>query len=355
MCRMIPPESKANSLENRRTMTSRSIKVSCLVITWAIIGIFPRMARSQEPARIRYGVTTSVAHLPVLVARDAGLFSKYGLDVEVIHIRGGALITMTIMSGSVQFSGAGAESVVGARIEGGDVTLLACPADTDVVYFVARPEIKSAAALKGKASAVTRLGSTTHFYLRTALKHLGLDPEKDMTILQLGAAGEIFAAMLSGRVAGATLPFRNAFPLLQMGWPVLADLSSSDFPYPSSCVATSRAFIKNNPILVDRFLRAYIEAIRLIKRDNAPTERVLRKWYKDTDPLLIKRTIEIYSRLFNPIPYVPDKGIEVVLKEVALRRPVPKEFLGNPDLFRDHAPLEKLVKEGWVDRLYKSF
>jgi hypothetical protein len=71
--------------------------------------------------------------------------------------------------------------------------------------------------------------------------------------------------------------------------------------------------------------------------------------------LLIKRTIEIYSRLFNPIPYVPDKGIEVVLKEVALRRPVPKEFLGNPDLFRDHAPLEKLVKEGWVDRLYKSF
>src|SRR4051812_31739132 len=82
-------------------------------------------AHAQEPARIRYGVTASIAHLPVVIGRDAGIFKKYGFDVEVIHIRGGALITTTIMSGSVQFSGAGAESVVAARIEGGDVVMLA--------------------------------------------------------------------------------------------------------------------------------------------------------------------------------------------------------------------------------------
>ncbi|HEV8343967.1 MAG TPA: hypothetical protein VGR30_16480 [Candidatus Binatia bacterium] len=65
--------------------------------------ILPHPAHSQEPTRVRYGVTTSVAHLPVLVATEAGLFRKYGFDLEVIHIRGGALITMTLMSGSVQF------------------------------------------------------------------------------------------------------------------------------------------------------------------------------------------------------------------------------------------------------------
>ena len=82
---------------------------------------------AQDLRRIHYGTTNSTSHLPVWVAKDAGYFAKNGLNVEPVHIRGGALITMAIMSGQLQFSGAGAESVVAARIEGGDVVLLACP------------------------------------------------------------------------------------------------------------------------------------------------------------------------------------------------------------------------------------
>ena len=84
------------------------------------------------------------------MAKDAGLFAKNGLNVEPVNIRGGALITMGIISGQLQFSGAGAESAVAARIEGGDVVLLACPVDSDPVYLITRPEIKSAADLKGQ-------------------------------------------------------------------------------------------------------------------------------------------------------------------------------------------------------------
>jgi len=331
----------------------RRVGVTLGLGAWLTTTIFPFPAHSQEPTRIRYGITASVAHLPVVVADEAGLFRKYGFDVEVIHIRGGALITMTIMSGSVQFSGAGAESVVAARIEGGDVVLLACPVDTDAVYLMARPEIKSAADLKGKAAAVTRLGSTTHFYLRTALRHVGLDPEKDMTILQLGAGGEIAAAMVGGRVMASTLTFHNAFPLMQMGWPILADLSKADFIYPSSCVASSRAFVRSNSSLVERFLRAYLEAIRVIKKDSGFAERVFKKWQRESDSLVIKKTLEVYGPLFKPVPNVPDKGLDLVLKELSRRRPVPKEFLDNPDQFRDHAPLEKLIRAGWIDQLYK--
>jgi len=309
-------------------------------------------AQAQEPARIRYGVTASIAHLPVVVGRDAGLFKKYGFDVEVIHIRGGALITTMIMSGSVQFSGAGAESVVAARIEGGDVVMLACPVDQDAVYLIARPEIKSAADLKGKTAAVTRLGSTTHFYLRSALNRIGVD-EKDLTFLQLGAGGEIAAAMMGGRVFAAALTFHNAYPFMQMGWPILADLSKSDFIYPSSCVASSRALVKTNGPMVERFLKGYIEAIRVIKKDTAFTERALKQWQRETDPVVVKKTMEVYAPLFKPTPNVPDKGIEVVLRELARRRPVPKEFL-NYDQYRDPAPLERLIRSGWIDQLYKS-
>src|SRR5262245_2871899 len=195
---------------------------------------------AQELRRIYYGTSVSISHLPVWVAKDAGFFAKKGLNVEPVQIRGGALITMGIMSGQLQFSGAGAESVIAARIEGGDIVLLACPTNLEPILFMARPEIKSPADLKGKSSAVTRLGSSTHFYLRAALRYIGLDPEKDMTILQLGAGPEVALALETGKIAGAAMNIRNAIPFLQRNWPMFVDLTKTDLVYPSSCVTSSR-------------------------------------------------------------------------------------------------------------------
>ena len=230
-------------------------------------------ASAQELRRIHYGTSISISHLPVWVAKDAGLFAKKGLNVEPVQIRGGALITMGIMSGQLQFSGAGAESVVAARIEGGDVVLLACPSNLEPIYLITRPEIKSAAELKGKSSAVTRLGSSTHFYLRAALRNVGLDSEKDITILQLGAGPEMATALESGRIAVAALNVRYAIPFLRRNWPVLVDLTKTDLIYPSSCVTSSRAFVKSEPRVVDDFLSAYVAGIQLIKKDPGFAER----------------------------------------------------------------------------------
>jgi len=124
---------------------------ACLAI-WAVILFFATSSRSQELFRLRYGVTTSLQHLPILVARESGLFSKYGFDVEPVHIRGGALITTMIMSGTVPLSGAGAESVVAARIEGGDVALIACPSDSDAVYLSRAPRSKTPPVSREKAA-----------------------------------------------------------------------------------------------------------------------------------------------------------------------------------------------------------
>jgi NitT/TauT family transport system substrate-binding protein len=308
-----------------------------------VLSVLYASASAQELRRIHYGTTSSTAHLPIWVAKDAGYFAKHGLNVEPVNIRGGALITMGIMSGQLQFSGAGAESAVAARVEGGDVVLLACPVDSDPVYFITRPEIKSAAALKGKSTAVTRLGSTTHFYLRAAARHVGLDPEKDLTILQLGTGTETAAALENGRIAAAAITHRYALPFLQRGWPLLVDLSTTDLVYPSSCVASSRAFVKAEPKLVEDFLRAYVAGIQLIKKDASFAEKSFAKWLREKDAYLIKTTVEAYSKIFKLTPYVPDKGIENVMKDLASRRPVSKEFFGRPELFRDNGPLEKAL------------
>jgi NitT/TauT family transport system substrate-binding protein len=316
------------------------------------IGLPSSVTLAQETQRLRYGTTNSIMNLPVWVAQDARLFSKHGLtQVEVVFIQSGTLITMGVVSRELHFSGAGAASVVAARIKGGDVILLACPVDADAVYLIARPGIKSAAELRGKTAAVTRLGSTTHFYLRSALRYAGLDPQKDVQVLQLGL--EFAGALEAGRIDAAALPFNLALPYLQKGWPVLLDLTKTDFTYPASCVVSSGTFIKESPKIVDRFLRAYVESIHLIKKDRTFTEKVLAKWLRQSDTEVAKRTVQAYAELFKRVPTVTDGGIKSVLEELAESTSVPKEIMNRPDYFRDPAPLERLVKEGWIDQLYR--
>ena len=300
---------------------------------------------AAELKRILYGTTASPSHLPVWVAKDAGLFEKQSLNVEPVHIRGGSLITLAIITGNLPFSGAGAESVVAARTAGADIVLLACPVDADPVYLITRPEIKSAQDLKGQASAVTRYGSTTHFYLRAALKHVGLNPDRDMTILQMGAGPEMVTALDRGAIVAAALTTRYAIPFLQRGWPVLVDLSNTDLVYPSSCVTSSRAFIKAEPETTSQFLRAYVRGIRLIKKDHGFAARSFAKWMREKDPAIIKKTVEAYAKLFKTEPFVPDKGIENVIQDLVKARPEFKEYIGWPEPFRENGPLEKVLKE----------
>jgi len=115
-----------------------------LMALFSALLLHQQSAHAQELRRILYGTTASPAHLPIWVAKDAGLFEKAGMNVEPVQIRGGSLITLAIITGDLPFSGAGAESVVAARASGGDVILLACPVDADPVYLITRPEIKSA-------------------------------------------------------------------------------------------------------------------------------------------------------------------------------------------------------------------
>ena len=323
------------------------------LLVFLLMASIARPGWSQETRRIRFAVTNPPHFLPIWLARDAGIFSKHGLDVEIIFMRGGALITMGILSGELQLSGVGAESVVAAKVEGGDAVLLACPLDTDLVYLIGRPDIKTPDQLKGKSTAVTRLGSSIHFYLRAALKYLGLDADKDMTVLQLGGGPEIAAALETGRIAAGILTIRYALPFLQRGWPVLIDLSKTDLKYPPSCVGSSRSFVRKNPQTVERFLKAYTEAIHVIKTDAALAKRVYAKEYRESDPTIIDKIVTVYAGLFKSVPTVPASGLETVIRELAARKPLPNDAFRQPDFYKDDAPLQKIIKEGWIEQLRK--
>lgn len=313
----------------------------------------PRPAGSQDKVNLRYGTTMSFHNLPVWVAKSAGMFDKNGLDIEVILVRGGALNIMEIVADRLQLSSIGPEAAVAARLQGSDVVILACAADTEPVYLFKRPEIKNVADLKGKTSAVTRLGGTTHLYLRFGLKQFGLDADKDLTILQMGRSTDVAAALERGQIAVAAVSYAYALPLLEKGWPVLLELTKAGFKYPPACVASTRAYVKKNPAVVDAFLRSYIEGIHRIKTDPRTGEDVYAKFARESNRDLVKKAVQVYAGTFNRVPYVSDQGIETVVAGLGSRPPAAKELL-TADTFRDNGPLAKIEKSGFVERLYKQ-
>src|SRR6266540_4382191 len=337
----VHPERRRRALRIRTSFNPYSARV--LIV--ATLLMYHGIADSQELRRIFYGTSTSVAHLPVWVGKDTGLFAKNGLNIEPVQIRGGAISTMAIMSGQTVLSGVGAGSVIAARVEGGDIVLLACPTDLEPVSLIARPEIKSPSDLKGKAAGITRLNSSIHFYLRSAARMVGVDSDKEMTLLQLGGSPEIVTALESGRIAAAALTIRDVLPFIQRNWPVLVDLSTTDLVYPSSCVTSSRAFIRAEPKTTHEFLRAYVRGIHLIKKDLRFAEKSFAKWMREKDSTIAKKTVEAYARLFKPAPIVPDKGIDNVIQDLVKARPDFKQYIGWPEPFRENGPLEKVLKE----------
>jgi NitT/TauT family transport system substrate-binding protein len=294
----------------------------------------------------------SFHNLPVWVAKSDGIFARNGLDIEVILVRGGALNIMGIVAGRLQLSSIGPEAAVAARLQGSDVVLLACPADSEPVYVFKRPEIKNLAELKGKTSAVTRLGGTTHLYLRFGLKQFGIDADRDLTILQMGRSTDVAMALEKGQIAVAALSYVYALPFLEKGWPVLTELSKAGFKYPPACVASTRVYVKNNSSVVDAFLRSYIEAIQRIKADPRRAEDVYIKFSRENNRDLVEKAVRLYGKSFNRVPYVSDEGIETVIAGVASRQSVAKQAL-SPDNFRDNNPLEKIDRSGFLDQLYK--
>jgi len=153
------------------------------------------------------------------------------------------------------------------------------------------------------------------------------------------------AALETNRIQAAALTTRYAIPFLQRGWPVLVDLSKTGLVYPSSCVASSRAFIKAEPKTTEDFLRAYVAGIKLIKKDHSFAEKSFSKWLREKDPAIVQKSVAAYARLFNTAPIVPVQGIEKVVKDLLKTRPEFKEYLGWPEPFRENGPLEKVLRE----------
>jgi len=310
-------------------------------------------AESSQPRKIRMAFTSlSGSMAPPWVAREAGIFSKHGLEVEVIATPSGVEGMNALIAGEVQFLQIAGGTTVSAALGGADVMVVATTIDTFVQNLVARPEIERAELLKGKALGISRFGTSIDTGARIALRHFGLVPEKDVAIVQIGSVESIVAAMQGNRVQAGILSYPSISRAKKLGHRVLLDISALGIPYASTGITTRGKLIREDPDLVRRYLAAQLEAIARMKRDKNLATAVMGKYLRTTDQEVLSEAYEIYVQkhlLKVPLPTVD--AIKSVLEELAGRNPKAKEQ--EPKKFFDDSFVRQFESSGFVDALYR--
>src|SRR6266511_3099302 len=185
-------------MTRRRTLT---IAVFALLIL--ILGNASGQAQLTK-LNVGYSAISGDA-LPAWIAKDAGIFEKNGLDVQLVYFTGGTTAVMALISADTPLSQVAGSAVVNSVLSGSDSVIVAAGITSLNYYLMARPDIKTPEQLKGGSVAISRFGSSSDFIARFALSKIGLTPGKDVTIVQIGSTPDRVAAVLTGRVQATVI------------------------------------------------------------------------------------------------------------------------------------------------------
>jgi ABC-type nitrate/sulfonate/bicarbonate transport system substrate-binding protein len=216
--------------------------------------------------------------------------------------------------------------------------------------LMVKPEIKRVEDLKGKKIAVSSLGSLTDFLVRAIAKKKGLNPDRDLTLIQTGSDSERIVALKAGAVDGAAMSHPGYGRAKKMGFSMLWD-SSKEIDYPWMEITTRRAAIKADREMIMNYMRAHLEGIARFKKDRDFGIKVIKKTLRiDDDDELISESYEIFSKMFLPTPYPNHPGMKVSFEYVAANRP--DVWKHKPEEFTDSSFVEELDKSGFIKKLY---
>jgi NitT/TauT family transport system substrate-binding protein len=321
--------------------------LGCALLTMAI----NRVAEAAEAEKINVCYSSIAAtSITTWVPKEAGIYKKYGLDVSIIYVAGAQSIT-TLISGDTQIvQGSGAAAVL-SRLSGSDVIMIGTTVNVIPMSLVTTTDVSGPQDLKGKTFGVSRFGSLTDLGLRKAVSEFGLDPNKDIKMIQTGGVPENLLFMQQGVIKGALISSPTLEKAKEMGYKELINLGEIKYRYPGTALVTTDAFIRNRPQTVNRFLKATLEGIKYAKANPDFTIRILGQYTRNSDTKLLASAFKSYVLGYiRNLPSITNAEMESVLEDVSARSPKAKG--ADPRQFYDPAPLEQLAKEGFVKELY---
>ena len=191
-----------------------------LVWVALLAAAFPALVANGQSEKLRVAISSiSTSQVNVWVPLDTGFFKRQGLDVELVYISGAPVGAAALMSGEVAISQGGVTGSITSNLKGSGTYIILGGADRFPYQLVAQPGIKQISELKGKRFAVSRIGSADHTATMFVLPKLGIQPDKEINIVQVGSVPARFAALVNGSVQAALLIPPETVKARELGYP----------------------------------------------------------------------------------------------------------------------------------------
>lgn len=319
----------------------------CLVL--ALVASAAAQDKKIDKIRVGGGAT-SATQMSMWFAKEANLFEKQGLSVESISIPGSSLALQAMLSGELPIIQLGGAASIQANFSGADTAIIATIVKKFLFWIYSQPGIARMEDLKGKVFGTTRFGSLSDLASRFALRLHGIDPERDITMVQTSGPAETVAAIAAGRIHAAALSPPATLQAKKAKLRELLDMSKLDAEYHINGVVTTRRYLKTNEDTVRRFMRAYIEGAVRGQRDKNFATRSMGKIFRTDDRELLDESYDMIVKsnfVIPPHPSVP--GIASLLK--GLEPSNPKAKTSKPEEHADGKIVRELEQSGFIKSL----
>lgn len=316
-----------------------------------LILIAPRPTYAQNPVMI--GVAGPAVNLIyAYLAQDTGLWRKYGVDARVVLFESGSTLAQVARSGEVSFAINSGPTTIASRSQGADTIIIAAMVNTLPYSVVAAKSITTWNQLKGKKVGISRFGSGTDTAMRLVVKRYGLDPVKDLVILQGGTQPSRLQAVAAGSLDATLVSPPLDLTAKKQGLSILVNIADLGIPYPQLVIETTERFNREQPLVVKNFLKGFIEAVHYAATHKDETKKTITKYLKTNDPEILEATHKSFLQVtdYSAMPNL--EGIRNAMDEVATRLPAVKNK--KPEDFVDTRFLKELEKEGFFKQLQKK-
>ena len=306
---------------------------------------------NAEQIKIAYS-GVSASGTPVWLAKEEGIFTKHGLDADLVAVRSAPLQVTALVSNEVQFVRGSVSSMLTAASQGAKLKiLLSLFAERASYDFLAAPSISRPADLKGKKIGVQDFSGLLWTLTMLSLREMGLDPQRDnINIQAIGDSTVIAQSLASGIIDAAALDKLQSVRLQSLGVKVLLDLSRIAFP--SSPFMGAEPFIEKNPQTIEKFIKALIEASTIMRAQKERGLAVLQRHIK-TDRALAEIGYKNLLDDLTAYTFTTVKGLKTVQEIVALRDPKIAKY--NVEDLLDQRVLKKVVDSGYVEEVERRY
>ena len=310
-------------------------------------------AHGQSTQKIRIGYPSiSSRQAQLWVAKDEGLFRKYGLDVELIFLRGGQVAIQALTGGDPPLVTIG--NVIIANLQGHDIVLVGSVENSyDQVVFARSGTATRLEQLRGKRFGISGFGSATHNAALILFKKFNLEPNKDVVFVPTGTGPERLAAMGAARIDATFFNPSEVPQALKAGLVEIIQMADIGFEVQGSGLATSRSYIKANRETVRSALKAYIEGIYYIFANKAATMKSLARYMRTSDQEVLDYSYQHYLKRTPKKPYPTMKGIQNLIDMSVPQIPQAKN--AKTEQFVDLSFLQELETEKFFDEMARRY